>query len=882
MQTRLLNITRLVACAWVCVLASSLCAQGPSAVIPEDKIADLKTRLSESEQGDSAARKKLALRRVIREGEGLIEQYPTAPNRFVVLGLVLRGGQGIVTLDNTPANREAVLNTCRLLAEAPNEYAELRLDADLLLSQTQLARQGADLKARAVALRALIERYRDTPVEKRVIRIAMLMALEFGDVDLQNHLCDVIAQRFADDSEMVIFMREKLAGQVFGAPVVGVFKDSHGKDVRLPMDFIGQTLVLFFWSSEDGGQEHVKALADAWLAVKDSVANRFAIVSINLDNLPDAGEMVLRDSGADWPALSLPEGRQSLFYKAYAGRDPTCVPVSPTGYAALYLVGGNSHSRGYERMMGSWPSREWAQLRYVSQLQSLEAGEFLVLDTQGPFDPAMPPEWKAVTFNGQSKATPLPRAASAVPVETLGAIQACFIKPPVRFRTPFEQVIAAYEKADALCGQAIAQHPDAPDLWLVRNRRIVAMMALWKLSTDRAYLDRAAVEAQALLDGNYPTGTDVLARFCLAREALHAPDADPQTVIEGFVKECSGKHDAGPALTLAALMSLEVGSRPMHERYRKMLLDDHTDNPMLWTPTTFMLDRYQRYWLYQMPFTPGWTYGRRERYFFSWGEPDDGRRKFEHSFNTLDGTTRRFPQDTKGKWAVVSFVTRPGDSSVPRGLEDDLNIRPTKDVNVYVAVLGDDTQAIQAAIKEMKQPLSVPVLLVPGGIDNPIVNQLGIVSEDQRPNILIVRPDGTIALTLSGILPADHRGAIMNVIEWQDELDVDDALARGDLETAKRLAFTYAPIEAPDTADAGKKKSARAAVSVHHLRARAKFYMAMKQWAAALADIETIFPIVNGRDGYLSMRSDELIEIENLRDELRSKLGQAAPAGSSE
>ena len=32
---------------------------------------------------------------------------------------------------------------------------------------------------------------------------------------------------------------------------------------------------------------------------------------------------------------------------------------------------------------------------------------------------------------------------------------------------------------------------------------------------------------------------------------------------------------------------------------------------MMWTFTAFLLDRYHDYWLFQVPFTAGWSYGRR-------------------------------------------------------------------------------------------------------------------------------------------------------------------------------------------------------------------------------------------------------------------------------
>ena len=151
--------------------------------------------------------------------------------------------------------------TCEKLAAAPNEYAALRLDADLLLTQAKSARQGADSHARSDALRPLVERYRDTDVAAKVIRVAMIMALELGNNKLVNDLRKVIAQRFPGDMDLINFQRDKLAGQVFGAPFVGTFEQADKSVIRFPMDYMGTTTAVYFWSKDDGGLEDLKELA---------------------------------------------------------------------------------------------------------------------------------------------------------------------------------------------------------------------------------------------------------------------------------------------------------------------------------------------------------------------------------------------------------------------------------------------------------------------------------------------------------------------------------------------------------------------------------------------------------------------------------------------
>ena len=175
------RISRIVVTLFVLASAAvwSLPAMGQdqAGLISGDEITALNAKRAEAGEAVSTARKKLAIRRVIREAEALIKKHPSAPNRYEVLSIQFRSQQMLLSLDKSVTNRKAFLATCEKLAAAPNEYAALRLDADLLLTQAESARKGADSHARSDALRPLVERYRDTDVEPKVIRIAMIMAL---------------------------------------------------------------------------------------------------------------------------------------------------------------------------------------------------------------------------------------------------------------------------------------------------------------------------------------------------------------------------------------------------------------------------------------------------------------------------------------------------------------------------------------------------------------------------------------------------------------------------------------------------------------------------------------------------------------------------------
>ena len=858
--------------------------QNQAGSISGDKIVALNAKRAEAGEAVSAARKKLAIRRVIREAESLIKKHPAAPNRYEVLGILFRSQQVLVSLDNSGTNRKAFLATCELLAAAPNEYAALRLDADLLLTQARSARQGGDSHARSNALRPLVERYRDTEVEAKVIRIAMIMALEFGNNRLVNDLRKVIAQRLPGDIDLINFQRDKLAGQVFGAPFIGIFEWGDGKTVRFPMDYMGTTTAVYFWSKDNGGLEDLKELAEAWKNVvadpEKDAPGRFRFVSMNLDDLPDGGKSILREHGLEWPVLRLQGGRDHPIYKAYCRHDPRVVTISPTGYAAIFMTSGR-RSRGYERNLQSWLARQWTRPDYNSQLQSIFAGEFLVMAPLGAFDPAAPTEWKAVAARDSANQKKLKRTAASVPEDKLRAIQSCFVEPPIRYRTSFDQMRSNYEKADALCREAISSHSSAPDLWIVRNRRIVALLGLWKLKAEYKHFAAAVEEAKAVVDADHPPGTDVIARFCLARESLRNADVDPESVIRGFA-EADGQQASGPVLAAAALLALDVADRKLHEDYRRAFLDEYAEHPAMWTATAFFLDRYHRYWMYHPPFVAGWTYGRRQGHFLAIGKPEDANRTLQIELKTLDGDTVRFPKKDEDKLTVISFVSSAEGNSYLSRYGKFAEERPVDNINLLTAVLNDDAEVARKVMDAKKSPGTFPTLLVPGGMQNPVVQKLGMIVEDgedklahqKKPNLVLLRPDGSIVLALSGLTMRFLKDNVMqNVIESHDEKMVDEALARGDLDEAKRLAFAFAPVEEPTPP--GEKKKPAQKISIPHLRSRAKVYLAMGDLKAAYADADQVYLTVNQKAGWLSLRTDDLEETESLRETIRKMRDEA-------
>ena len=862
-------------------LVSTTTAQDRGNSIPTENIDALKSSLAEQQkEGASSARQRLAVKRLIRDADKLMEANPTAPNRFEILAIVFKAQQRLFEMDDSTRNREALLETCKALVKAPDNYADLRFEADILLTQTELARKGADAEARLAALAPMIDRYRDTPADARMLRTAMLMALEIGDPRMIEDIREQMTDRFAGDLDMINFQREKLGGQVFGAPFCGTFKRSDGQMIHLPADFLGQTTVLYFWTKEAHGKKDFDDLVAHCKAHKADMEGRIRIISFNVDQLPDAGEKILRDNGVNWPALHLPEGRENPMYKTFARKDTAMVTLTPTGYAALVMAGstrkkvGDDGTRDHERWFQSSLARDWSRERYVNQLSSLFAGDFFIVETEAEFNPSLPPELKSIS-------KPLKRTGASVPEKKLREIQECFLKSPLRYRATFQETQSAYQKASTLCRKAIADHPNAPDLWIVRNRLIIAQLGLWKLTADHSYYLKAIEESKAALDSNMPKGADLIARFCLAKESLRDAQVEPQTIIRDYVKDLGGKNAPGLALAAASLLSLDVADPDLHEEYRETILTEHIDDPTMWTYAAFLLDRYHRYWIFRVPFVAGWSYGRRQQWILGQGHPDQFKRRFNAELKTLEGKPFRIPQDCKGKWTTVLFThswveneKSPLPSAVTRYLNPYIDKRALKDTQVMVAVLDEKTGPVEKYIEE--NPLGCQTLVVPGGLENPIVQQLGILDEDEQPNALVLRPDGSVALTISGLTMSRTRSQLIpNLIDRQDEESVVTLLESGKIDQAKELILKIAPPFDPEAVDERGRKLRKPVYNYVHIRARAKTYVALENWEAALADAEEVANFLTSKGGWMSMRPVELDEAEQLVEMIRAKQEEA-------
>jgi hypothetical protein len=822
------------------ILLAPLCAtaQDPAAsLIPASELTALEQELEQGAHGKSTVEVRMACKSVARQASALLEASPEAPNRYAVLAVLFQCQKRLLRLDATERNRNALFETVGKLSEAPDDYAELRLEADLLLSERELATANATVTERVQALEKIIEKYRDTSAERRCLRMTLMIASKLRAYDLEMAIEKRLAEgRFVGDHEMIASRPLANIDAVFS----GTYESSDKALVRFPSDRLGHQYLVMFWSTKSKGSVGHEAFLAGMREQQERFSGRFEVYSFNLDEMPDAGKSILSQSGVKGMALHLPGGRRHSAYRAYARRDPLAILVNAQGHAELSAGQYESWSGNSGAGLEKWLD----DARYVAQLRSLFVGDFLVVD--------------------QRLATSDQRLASDVQ-----AIQKCFVAPPFRYRLTRKEELANYRKAEELCTAAIKKYAKASDLWAVRNCRIVALIGMWNLTLEPKYLEEAVKEAKTVLgmssgqptpnpskEGNsqpkipsregqgwvLPPGADVVARFCLVKDALWREGAIPEVLLRDFVDAAGAGQAPARALAAAAVLAIEANAERLYQDYRQRLLClSDEDHPGLWPVLSLIRDRHHNHRLFWG--NPGrWGYGNVQKYRCRYvvsglGAPNPASRVLVATFKDLEGGALEIPDVTKEKMTGIIFVEPPVDTS-----DRDVCVKRLKDfagqfsrqgVPVIVAFLSEDTNTVESIIKECGGSFRAGI--VPDGLGNPLVRRLGILSADRMPNPFLLHGDGSIAWWISGLSYTVARTPMEHAVSASIGINIEKL----------RTDRTFQPLEQGDFKRAVLLLTERLPPkkggdwwTADRFQGRALAHMGLKDWKAALTDID--------------------------------------------
>ena len=846
-------------------------SQDTAGEISEREIVSLQKELAEAGEVSSKTRMRRAYKSVVRDGEKLLKSSPAAPNRYRVLDIVFQSQKRLLAQENSDENRDALLETCTKLAGAPDEVADLRLEADLLILEREQSIKNADVKERAVALEKLIARYRDTLGEAKSLMFASQIAPKLEAFDLEMQILRTMQERFSDHHGVIEFRRKSLAAGRIEALFRGIFTCADGTSLSFPADRLGHPCLMVFWTKKTEGFEVALKQINEY---EELHPGRFDFYSFNLDELPDAGESTLRELGFKWTALQLPGGKNSQTFRTYGRREPVSILVNAYGYTLLSPTENYGHGQGGKVNPYKFDDVRITSERYLAQLQSLFIGDFLVANSEIP------------KTGGLS--------------DPLRAIQDCFVKAPLRYRLTREEALVNYGEALKLCADAIAKHPQDPGLWRVRNRRIIALLGMWKMAADPKYFELAAKEARALLATSLSDGADIVARFCLAKEALRQSGADARSILSGLVDEGEG---SAIVVAAAVVLALDANSPELHKHYREVLLENGTSDPTVWEVAAFLRDRYHRLDLLKVKLSRperrvraryGYIVSPRE-HAVNHGLDPMTERLPEIELKTLDGGALKLPRETQDKLTLLMFVEPPADPEADFPVPLDKNGKPQKndplrsvmayafefadrhvhkEVEVIAAFLCDDAERLKVLMAKNEWPCRAA--MVPGGLKNPMVRQLGVLSSDRIPNVFLLRRDGTVAWHTSGFTyksdfgyPFAIRLAMGVHIEVCDTELAYRALANAEFAKAKKIfSGPFLP---------GNDERYRWRAPRFHGRAMAN--MGLNDWNSALIDIDTA---IEAHKKEFDRKEDEpgasLVEMRTLRALILGKLGRAEEA----
>jgi hypothetical protein len=690
---------------------------------------------------------------ILAKGREVERQYAAAANLHVLQSIMLKAAQGLSIIDGGEENRNTMLEIARRIAasEAPNTH---RLPADLLLTHAEIARHERGSEPALVAIAKFADKYRGTDVEAQSAMRAMIMAFDAGDARLFRALSRRLVREFGDNPHVVTFLKDRFGVHAGGKTINALLNRPDGGTWRLPMDVIGRPTTVAFWATE---VEHFDLKMRVVKDVHRSAEPDTFLLGINLDTKRDKAVRAARRLGLDFPQVYRGRGVEDpvflLFGKA---KVPSISYLKPDGVSADSVE--QRDDLGWACPRDSEPA--------APAITFLRSGEFLVTRPVGPTDVTAPPELGPPDLAGAAmKALGGPR----VPVKTLRAIQECFTVPPRRYRLggpttgrydrpSREKVEHLYATAVARCEQALADHPDAADLFLVRNRLMVALVGLSAIRTDPSLTKRAAQIAEQVLKSDVPDGANLIADLCATRWRLRE-EMDVEKVndtLQAFINRHSTGDRKPLAMACATMLAMELGSHSLLDSLVRELESSYryvqAVRPLLW---------------------------------FAEDDRADGL-TLRCRVPLLDGTELNLPEDWEGRVGVVVFLAYSSDPEVMRKrcrhmgrlhLERRWNRGSDRRDGLHVLYVISGATRQQALDLVRQQGWDWPIGFSGPNWDNPIAQAYRGPGPQHGMALLVVGPNGTIVEDKRGYwLNRNFRQTLEKLASRRREVD---AIAAG-------------------------------------------------------------------------------------------------------
>lgn len=782
----------------------SLVPQLEAALIPERDIEEILSEIEAIEPNQSSTRLRRAYKNLIRDTQSLLRKFPDSPNRFSLLHSNLKLQIKLLSLDDSDRTREELYETCEALLLAPEPYAEQRLDAEIFLADRQLVTQEKSPEERAALLKKLVDGYYGTSAELKSFRAAVKMTEQWEIFDMKTHYTQRIEDRFADNPLAISFLRQQMGFLGMHAIFSGTFQTGE-EEITFPFDRLGNSYVVIFWSTQDPNHESfLSGLKEA----QSLEPSRYETFSFNLDELDDEGRSVLNKVGLVCTPLRLPDQRRSPTFLTYARRSPHLMYVSE--YGRVIFDGKNIKNEELPNAPGNkkkhlefrYPRTVPLQQRYYTQLKSLFAGEFL-LHAMLNKDPDHP-ELKNLI-----------REIRSLLPETL-----------LRYRLSFRDSTRAYQKINQLCTDTAQSFTSQPELRLIQQLRVIALMGLWNFERDPSSLSTALSLAQDILKNEDPSDPSMVARYCLVQHELREGNEQPKEILKKLIPDLSREEPSPLSLAMASVLTIYGSDLDLHEHYRKRFLDSNRLDPA--SVRLFLRDRRHRLYLFRgdIGTTSLDRYDRyRERlYVINNGLAPEVFPFPESHFQNLDGSEFSLPVKSRDKLSMVLFLEPPSQGNIilnpniykvptlaeieeakrkeaerlaemakkkkkksrpirmpkPAGVLNTLfelgDLHVNDEIRVILVFLGGDLQQIKKIRDRYR--IKAKILHAPEGLRHPIVNSLGLFATDHFPNTFLLNRHGNFRCYVTGMPYRVEPNKLMRATE----LSIRNHLFRYDLE----------------------------------------------------------------------------------------------------
>jgi len=786
---------------------AAFAAQARAESVPERQIVKLQEQLAEVEGMESTSAIRRTCKRIVRGAESLLKKHPDAEERFQVMGMIFQARLILYSQKQSDEHVEALVKTAKELAQAPDDQAEFRLGADMLLLQIAMDRT-EDPPEQAMQVARMADRYRDTPAEAESLMAASSLAFNLGHRYLLEAFRNALTQRFSQDRDVTAFLRERFS-VAKPIPFVGVFKRADGKEISFPK---GRRHVVCFWSRD---AEDLDKKIEELVELQKKYKNEFKVYSLNLDELADGGARLLRQRKLDWVPLRLKGGLENPLFrslgttKLFAG-----LVISPLGYGEYVRSRtGHHHRGGAVQAIRSRYAAAGEDPRVRALWRYLLSGRFLIADSVLP-------------------------ERSSIPQSALGAIQSCLApRFPRNFPSEMEE-LKNYRKADALLSAAITKHSSAPDLWVLHSHRIIALMGIWRMTGEVEHLKSAVATAQKLLALPLQPTAKLISNYCIAIAALQQEGTRPDEVIAFFDKQTDGVDASGLTVIASLMLALEGHLPDEYARYRDQLLTRHGNDAAVGWFTSFMLN----------PRVPARLFGP--------ALPDGGKmvapmpafnRTFKADLTTIDGQHAAFPDQAADKMTAVVFLEKPADRTALKRQDDAVDYlakvvrgRPLKDMQLMLIFRAPRPDDVKQRMTAKKWQCAAVAL------DDEEWGKLcwhyGVLSADREPGILVLRPDGSVAVALTelarphGARPTPLNREVEPLLRSFELPLVEQAMQAKDY----RLAVARLETTAPLAYRSKSRHEPNWLTPNQHRRKKVWCYMQLGEWPKALKTINTI------------------------------------------